>query len=193
MSTPLSPSPGHIACHFPDHSPESAPAASRAAMAAVTAKQGHLPAAVARLASSPELLNGFLRTSALFESTTLDQLSREVLIMTMASRNGCHLCVAMHTAKLTALAADGGLIAALRGESPLPLPDERLEAMRRFTIAVIEASGAVDDATLQSFLDRGYTARNALEVVLGIGAYTMSTLANRMTAAPIDPQLARFA
>ncbi|MEU8504401.1 carboxymuconolactone decarboxylase family protein [Streptomyces brevispora] len=189
---PASVSPEHAPSYFPDHSPETAPAASRPAMAAVTAKQGHLPAAVARLASSPELLNGFLRTSALFESTTLDPLSREVLVMTMAARNGCHLCVAMHTAKLTALDADSELIAALRGESPLPLPDERLEGVRQFTLAVIEASGAVDDDTLQSFLAHGYTPRNALEVVLGIGAYTMSTLANRMTAAPIDPQLARF-
>lgn len=176
---------------FPDHSPESAPAAARPAMAAVTAKQGHLPAAVARLASSPELLNGFLKMSALFESTTLDPLSREVLIMTMATRNGCHICVAMHTAKLTALGAEAGIIAALRDESPVP--DERLEAVRQFTLAVIATSGAVDDGTLQSFLAHGYTSRNALEVVLGIGAYTMSTLANRMTGAPIDPQLASFA
>lgn len=51
----------------------------------------------------------------------------------------------------------------------------------------------MDDATLQSFLAHGYTARNALEVVLGIGTYTMSTLANRMTGAPVDPQLAAFA
>lgn len=176
---------------FPDHTLESAPAAARAAMAAVTEKQGHLPAAVARLASSPELLNGFLRMSALFESTTLDPLSREVLIMTVATRNGCHLCVAMHTAKLTALGAAADLVAALRGASPLP--DERLEAVRQFTLAVLATSGAVDDGTLRSFLAHGYTSRNALEVVLGIGAYTMSTLANRMTEAPIDPQLAQFA
>jgi hypothetical protein len=36
----------------------------------------------------------------------------------------------------------------------------------------------------------GYTRRQALEVVLGIGAYTMSTYANRLTGAPIDPELA---
>jgi hypothetical protein len=30
-------------------------------------------------------------------------------------------------------------------------------------------------------------------VTLGIGAYTMSTLANRLTGAPVDPQLAAFA
>ncbi|WP_327711473.1 carboxymuconolactone decarboxylase family protein [Streptomyces sp. NBC_00464] len=176
---------------FPDHTLESAPAAARPTMEAVTRKQGYLPTAVARLALSPELLNGFLKMSALFETTTLDPLSRETVIMTMADRNGCHICVAMHTARLTALGADAGVIAALRDGSLLP--DERLEAVRQFTLAAIETSGAVDDETLQSFLAHGYTSRNALEVVLGIGAYTMSTLANRMTAAPIDPQLAQFA
>ncbi|MER7723750.1 carboxymuconolactone decarboxylase family protein [Streptomyces sp. NPDC096323] len=175
---------------FPDHTLESAPPAARTAMAAVAQKQGYLPAAVARLASSPELLGGFLKMSALFESTTLDPLSRETLIMTVAARNGCHLCVAMHTAKLTALGADAEVIAALRDGSPLP--DERLEAVREFTLAVITTSGAVDDGTLQSFLGHGYSARNALEVVLGIGAYTLSTLANRLTGAPVDPQLAEF-
>lgn len=176
---------------FPSHTLDSAPAGARPAMAAVAQKQGYLPVAVARLASSPELLGGFLKMSALFESTTLDPLSRETLIMTVAARNGCHLCVAMHTAKLTALGADADVIASLRDGSPLPY--ERLEAVRQFTLAVIASSGAVDDGTLQSFLAHGYTSRNALEVVLGIGAYTLSTLANRLTDAPVDPQLAEFA
>ncbi|MFD7530450.1 carboxymuconolactone decarboxylase family protein [Streptomyces sp. NPDC059849] len=176
---------------FPDHTLETAPAAARRTMAGVAEKQGYLPAAVARLATSPELLDGFLRASALFESTTLDPLSREVLVMAMATGNDCHICVAMHTAKLTALGADPGLIAALRERQALP--DERLEAVREFTLAVLATAGAVDDATLRAFLAHGYTSRNALEVVLGIGAYTMSTLANRMTGAPVDPQLAAFA
>ncbi len=33
---------------------------------------------------------------------------------------------------------------------------------------------------LTAFLAAGYTHRNALEVVLGIGTYTMSTFANRL-------------
>lgn len=176
---------------FPDHTLESAPAAARSTMAAVAQKQGYLPVAVSRLASSPELLSGFLKMSALFESTTLDPLSRETLIMTVAGRNGCHLCVAMHTARLTALDAGADIIAALRDGTPLP--DERLEAVRQFTLAVLATSGAVDEPTLKSFLAHGYTHRNALEVVLGIGTYTMSTLANRLTDSPIDPQLAPFA
>jgi hypothetical protein len=45
----------------------------------------------------------------------------------------------------------------------------------------------------RSFLACGYTRQHALEVVLGIGTYTMSTLANRLTAAPLDDQLSAFA
>lgn len=47
----------------------------------------------------------------------------------------------------------------------------------------------VDDATLVAFLDHGFTRQNALEVVLGVGTYTLSTFANRLTRAPADPQL----
>ncbi|MDX3337889.1 carboxymuconolactone decarboxylase family protein [Streptomyces sp. ME02-6979.5a] len=178
---------------FPDLTPETAPPASRRAMEAVTERLGYRPAAIARLAASPHALDGFLRISAIFESCTLDPLSREVLIMTIATRNGCHLCVAMHTAKLTALDAGPALIAALRDPDGDPLPDERLDAVRRFTLEVIASAGAVEDAVLRDFLAYGYTEQNALEVVLGIGAYTLSTLANRLTAAPVDAPLAAFA
>jgi alkylhydroperoxidase family enzyme len=50
----------------------------------------------------------------------------------------------------------------------------------------------VGDEALRAFLASGYTRQNALEVVLGIGTYTMSTLANRLTGAPVDDQLSAF-
>ncbi|GAA2151248.1 carboxymuconolactone decarboxylase family protein [Kitasatospora kazusensis] len=176
---------------FVDHTLASAPAGSRRSMEATTKHLGHLPSAVGRLAESPQLLEGFLKLSALFESTSLAPLEREVLVMTIATRNGCHLCVAMHTAKLTGLGADPGLIAALRDRQPLA--DVRLEAVRVFTLEVLATAGAVEDGPLQAFLSHGYTPRSALEVVLGIGTYTLSTLANRMTGAVTDEQLAPFA
>ncbi|WP_138904977.1 carboxymuconolactone decarboxylase family protein [Streptomyces albidochromogenes] len=160
-------------------------------MEATANRLGYLPAPVGRLATSPHLLDGFLKISAIFESSTLDPLAREVVIMTIATRNGCHVCVAMHTAKLTALGADAAVITSLR--EGRPLTDERLEAVRRFTLDVVATAGAVPDDALRRFLDHGHTSQNALEVVLGIGAYTLSTLANRMTGAPLDEQLAAFA
>ncbi|KOU52775.1 alkylhydroperoxidase [Streptomyces sp. MMG1522] len=178
---------------FPDLTPETAPPGSRRAMEAVTERLGYRPAAIARLAASPHALDGFLKISAIFESCSLDPLSREVLIMTVATRNDCHVCVAMHTAKLTSLDADPALITALRSPGSPALPDERLDAVRRFTLEVITSAGAVDNAALRDFLAYGYSERNALDVVLGIGAYTLSTLANRLTGAPVDAQLAAHA
>jgi AhpD family alkylhydroperoxidase len=176
---------------FSSHTVESAPAAARRSMNAVRDHWGYLPAAVGRLANSPHALDGFLNVNAIFESCSLDPVAREALIMTIAIRNGCHLCVAIHTQRLTKLGADAAIIGALRESTPLA--DERLDAIRTFTLRVLDTTGDVGDEALQAFLAHGYTPQNALEVVLGIGAYTLSTLANRLTGAPLDDQLLPFA
>lgn len=175
---------------FPSHTVESAPPAARSTMGAITKKFGFLPQGVSMLATSPELLSGFIKISALFESCTLPPLARETLIMTMATRNDCHVCVAMHTATLHRLAAPSEVVTALREGRPLDLPE--LEAVRVFTLAVLESAGAVTREQLEAFVVSGYTQRQALEVVLGIGAYTMSTLANRLTGAPLDEAFESF-
>ncbi|MFD0415772.1 carboxymuconolactone decarboxylase family protein [Streptomyces sp. NPDC127108] len=168
---------------FTAHTVETAPEDSRAAMEDVVRAFGVLPDAVAKLAASPELLTGFLELSEKFECTTLDPLARETVVMTIAVRNDCHVCVHLHTGKLRKLGADAALVAALREGGELPEGHERLEAVRQFTLRVVERAGGVDDADVKAFLAHGYTERNALEVVMGIGTYTMSTLANRLTGA----------
>lgn len=167
---------------FTEHTLDSAPVASRRAMEQVTQRLGRMPPAVARLASSPHLLDGFLRLSGMFEQTSLDPLAREVVVMTVATRNECHVCIEMHTGKLRQLGADEGLIDALREQRALD--DPRLDAVRVFVLDVLATAGGVDDAGIRAFLGQGFSERQALEVVLGIGTYTMSTLANRLTRAP---------
>ena len=60
-------------------------------------------------------------------------------------------------------------------------------------LRVLDTAGDVGEPALRAFLGHGYTERNALEVVLGIGTYVMSTLANRLTGAPVDDQVSAFA
>lgn len=166
---------------FRTHTVDSAPAASRPLMESTIAQFGQLAEPVARLAESPETLDGFLHASHLFESSTLDPLSREVVVMTIATRNGCRFCINMHTGRLRAMKADPELIRALRSSEPLE--DEKYEAIRQFTLRVLATTGAVPDEEIKEFLAAGFTTRNALEVVLGIGTYTMSTFANRLVRA----------
>ncbi|MFJ3660443.1 carboxymuconolactone decarboxylase family protein [Streptomyces sp. NPDC090119] len=119
--------------------------------------------------ASPANLDGFLLLNEMFESTTLDPHSRETVVLAVATRNQCHLCVDMHQDRLTALGP---------AENP-----ERLDAVHRFTLQVLASSGAVSEEELTAFQAHGYTRRNALEVVLGIGAYTLSTFSNRLVGA----------
>jgi AhpD family alkylhydroperoxidase len=166
---------------FTEYTLETAPPASRRLMEATAQHLGHVPPVLARLAESPEMLSTFLTASGAFDSTTLDPVAREVVVLTIATRNGCRVCIEMHADRLRALAADPSLIAALRDEKPLD--DPRLEAIRVFTLELFASTGAVSDEVLTAFLAHGYTRRNALEVVLGIGTYTMSTFANRLVGA----------
>ena len=176
---------------FTRHDAESAPEASRPLVESTAKGFGFVPAPVAMMAESPELLEGFMTGNGLFSRTTFSQVEREVLILTTATSVECQYCVAMHSAMLTRQGADASLVEALRERKPLE--DAKLEAVRIFTLAVMDGRGHVDPATMQAFLDAGFTRRNALEVVLGIGVYTLSTYANRMTEAPVDEPFRAFA
>ncbi|MFO0740373.1 MAG: hypothetical protein U0270_31040 [Labilithrix sp.] len=70
-----------------------------------------------------------------------------------------------------------------------PVPDARLEALRVFTVAVLATHGDVSDADRVAFAAAGFDARHALDVVVGIATYTLSTFANRLTRAPLDAPL----
>ncbi|MEV4387139.1 carboxymuconolactone decarboxylase family protein [Micromonospora sp. NPDC049580] len=176
---------------FTVHTAETAPTAARRTVEGVRGRFGWLPTPVALMAESPQLLSGFLTASAGFEQTSLAPVEREVVILTVSTSHECHVCVALHTGKLTEIGASTALITALRGGTELPEP--RLEALRQFTLAVLRHQGAVPDEELEAFLAAGYQPRQALEVVLGVGAYTMSAFANRLTRAPLDPPLAAHA
>ena len=63
---------------FTEHTIESAPPAARRSMTATGNHLGYLPSGVALMATSPDLLDGFLKLSAMFEGTTLDPIAREV-------------------------------------------------------------------------------------------------------------------
>jgi AhpD family alkylhydroperoxidase len=166
---------------FASHTLESAPSGSRPLIESTVEHLGHLPEAVAKLAESPEMLGGFLQASHLFEASTLDPMAREVVVMVIAARNDCRVCSAMHTGRLRALGADSTAITNLRtGKAPA---DPRLAALHGFTLRVLATAGEVPDEEVAEFLSAGFTRRNALEVVLGIGTYTMSTLANRLVRA----------
>lgn len=187
-------SPSDPGAVFVDHTVDSAPEASRSALRATREKFGFVPSAMARLAESPSVVAAFGRLVAIWESASLGHLEREVVTLTVAHYAGCEVCMAIHSSILTRSlpdTADSGTLDALRAQTPLA--DARLEALRRFTNVILATRGDAPDAELHAFLAAGFSKQQALDVVLGVGTYTLSTFANRLTRATLDAPLAAFA
>jgi alkylhydroperoxidase family enzyme len=66
------------------------------------------------------------------------------------------------------------------------LEDPKLESLRQFTRSLILNRGKIAEAELKAFFAVGYSAQQALEVVLGIAVKTMSNYTNSITGTPLD-------
>jgi len=176
---------------FPSFTAETAPAAARGRLAATQRQFGFVPSPVAKAAGSPPLLEHLLSGFAAFDRSSLSHVEREVLAMTVAHEVGCGYCVAMHSALGAGVAEVAPLVAALRVGGPLA--DARLDALATFARALVRDRAAVAPEVWASFAAAGYTDRHALDVVLGVGVYLLSTFVNIATDAELDPPFAAFA
>ena len=169
---------------FTSYDLNTAPAAARPILEESQQKFGQIPAPLARFAASPVTLQAAIAGLTAFEHSSLEPLEREVLAMVMAKKNGCDYCLALHRRLLRMIDAPQGLSDALEQGGPLASP--KLEALRSFILALHETTGDVGAEAWRAFLDVGFDRAAALEVVLGIAAYTLTTFANRLTEAPLE-------
>jgi AhpD family alkylhydroperoxidase len=170
---------------------DNAPAAARATLRASEQQFGFVPTPLARGALSPLLLAQVLAGLRAFDQTSLSPLEREVVALSTAYEQDCAYCMALHSALLARSPEHAPLLEALRSGSPLQ--DERLEALRGFSRELLLERGRVPAGTWERFERAGFTPEQALEVVLGVGAYVLSTLLNILAEAPLDAAFAPFA
>ena len=175
---------------FPAWTVESAPEAARAIMSGAARQVGFVPAPLARGAIAPELLAQVLSGLRAFERSSLSEIEREVVALSVAYEQACDYCMALHSALLSRAPEHAAVLAALRAGAPLP--DARLEALRGFAREVLLERGRVGEPAWQRFAQAGFSEAQALEVVLGVGAYVLSTLLNIVVQSPLDPAFAAF-
>ncbi len=172
---------------FPIHTTETAPRTSQPRLEAAEARYGFLPNLLGGLAEAPAALDGYLTLAGILDTASLSQAEKQVLFLAASVANNCGYCVAAHSTAAD-LALPASQVAALRAGRPLG--DPKLEALRRFTEALMVKHGWVEEDEVEAFLDAGYERRQALEVVLGISLKTLSNYANHLIGAPLDPALA---
>ncbi len=170
---------------------EDAPDEARERLAAAEKANGYLPNLLRVLANAPVALETYLTVGAINARSSLTLAEREAVQITAAATHGCGFCVAGHTAiSYKKAGLSDGIVDALRGK--LPVPDARLDAVARFTEAVIASRGAVEDAALDRFKAAGFDDQQALEVVLGVSLATLCNFANNLGQPPLNPQLEAY-
>lgn len=175
---------------FPLHDTESAPSDARPLLEASQAQFGMIPNLHAVMAEAPPLLGAYQHLHEAFMKTSLSPVEQNVVWLTINVEHRCHYCVPAHTAIAHSMDVPESVIDALREERTLD--DPKLEALRHFTLAVVRERGAVDEATVQAFLDAGFEQRHVLEVILGVAQKVMSNYLNHIAETPVDGAFEKF-
>ncbi|HVU00911.1 MAG TPA: carboxymuconolactone decarboxylase family protein [Polyangiaceae bacterium] len=175
---------------FVPHTESTAPPASAELLAGQKKHFGFVASPLSRMAESPRMLASVLRSLAEFEESSLGPAEREVLAFVVGRSSGCEYCMALHTALAARVPEVKPHVPRLRdGARP---EDARLGPFFDFVKTVLGTRGAPTDAAWNAFLAAGYTRENALDVVMGIATYTLTTYGNRLVQAPLDAPFEPF-
>lgn len=162
-----------------------APAESQAQLKAARDEYGFVPNLLGELAESPAALQAYTSLENIFSQTGLDAVEQQVVLLTVSYENNCQYCVAAHSTIGLKAGIDQAVIDAIRDGQEIAT-DERLEALRRFTRAVVRNRGLVEQDDIDAFLEAGYTKANMLDVITGVTLKTLSNYTNHIAHTPLD-------
>lgn len=176
---------------FPTHDVESAPEKSKPLLEKSLKGFGMIPGLHAVMAEAPGVLEAYQKLHQLVLDSSFDNDEKTVVWQTINVENACHYCVPAHTGIARMMEVSDDITNALRDEAPLP--NAKLEALRTFTLAVMNKNGNVSREDLEAFYKAGYKHRQVLEVILVLSQKTMSNYINHIAETPIDEPFKKFA
>lgn len=171
------------------HTVATAPESAKETLAGAQKAFGFLPNLLGVMAEAPSLVKAYVALIGLFEETSLTPSERQTVLLAASFENNCEYCIAAHSVIADMQKVPADVIAAIRENRPIA--DGKLEALRRFTQAVVMSRGWPSQSEITSFLSAGYEQRQVLEVVLGVGFKTLSNYTTHITHTPLDQAFAK--
>jgi AhpD family alkylhydroperoxidase len=169
---------------FPIQTLDSAPDASKPLLQGASKAYGFTPNLLAGMATAPALLEGYMTLSGIFNKTQLSETERQIILLTASRIHSCNYCMAAHSFISTSSGVPADVVQALRNNTPIA--DAKLEALRQFTIVMVNSRGWPDANEVQAVIAAGYSQQTVLEVVLGISLKVMSNYSNHVVQTPVD-------
>jgi uncharacterized peroxidase-related enzyme len=120
--------------------------------------------------------------------STLNAREREVVNLVTSQINGCRYCQSAHTvlAKMNGF-TDEQVIEIRKGGAAF---DPKLDALAKFTAAIVENRGKAPEECKVAFFGAGYNEANLIDVVIVAGDKTISNYIHNLTGLEIDFPLA---
>lgn len=169
-----------------------APAEAKSTLKSVKAKYGFIPNLMGELAASPAALDGYVSLSTIFGQTGLTPVEQQVVLLTTSYENNCDYCMAAHSTLALNIGLDRDALLAIREGREIE-GEPRLEALRRFTLAVVRQRGLVETSEIETLMDAGFTRANILDVITGVSLKTLSNYTNHLAETPVDDAFAAMA
>ncbi len=169
---------------FAQYTIANAPEGSQPLLQQVERNLGFVPNLYATFAESPALLEGVVALDASLDKGSLTKIERQLVKIAVSTENGCSYCVAAHSTIAGMLKARPDVVTAVR--TGASVADQKLDALIRFTRAVVQAKGFLPEDEIADLLAAGYTKAQLLEVVGLIGLKTLDNYMHALTKAPLD-------
>ncbi len=170
---------------FKIYSSDNAPEDSQPFLNAANEKFGFVPNLLGEFAESPAVLEGYLKLDEIVGKTEFTPVEQQIAILAVSIENECHYCSAVHSTILkNQLEVGAEIVESVRKGGPVA--DKKLNALVNYVRATVKQRGNQDDATVQKFLDAGFSKRQALEVNLIIALKTISNYTNHLADTPLD-------
>jgi AhpD family alkylhydroperoxidase len=175
---------------FTIHTAESAPAESKGLLEATKQRVGQIPNLYGVLAEAPIAVEAYDALGALLMRSSFTPTERHVVWFTINAYHDCHYCMAAHTFLAKGEKVPEDVIETARAVGSYE--NAKLEALRVFTLNMVENRGWTSPEGLADFLAAGFTKQNVLEIVVVIAHKVLSNYTNHIVDTPVDDVFGRF-
>lgn len=147
---------------------------------------GFVPNLYAYFAKNETALGDYLTLQN--RKSTLRAKEREVINLVTSQINGCRYCQSAHTVlgKLNGF-TDDQVLEIRRGGASF---DAKLDALAKFTAAVVTQRGHASAEAKEAFFEAGYTEAHMVDVIIVVGDKIISNYLHNLTGFEIDFPLA---
>ena len=175
---------------FTIHNADSAPAGSKELLEATQRSKGLIPNLYGVLAEAPIAVEAYDALGSLLMRSSFTPTERHVVWFTINAYHDCHYCMAAHTLLAKGEGVPEDVIETARAVGSYE--DPKLEALRVFTLILVENRGWTSAEDLEAFLAAGFTKQNVLETVTVIAHKVLSNYTNHIVDTPVDDAFKQF-